>query len=78
MLKAKDEQEMTEWIEAFAEAKAAHLRKRQVQRDISNYSYSSQVVLKLYLLVLALRRESIKCTILSKYERCIGQEGRKC
>ena len=46
MLKAKDEQEMTEWIEAFAEAKAATFYKKdgkKLRRDINNYSYSSQI-----------------------------------
>ena len=33
MLKAKDEQEMTEWIEAFAEAKAAHF----IRKTTKNY-----------------------------------------
>ena len=45
MLKAKDEQEMTEWIEAFAEAKAATFYKKdgkKLRRDISNYSYCSR------------------------------------
>ena len=42
MLKAKDEQEMSEWIEAFAEAKAATFFMKdgkKVRRDVCKYSY---------------------------------------
>ena len=45
MLKAKDEHEMSEWIEAFAEAKAATFYMkdgRSVRRDVCTYSYGNQ------------------------------------
>merc|ERR1711991_848341 len=44
MLKAKDEHEMSEWIEAFAEAKAATFfvkDGKKVRRDVCTYSYGN-------------------------------------
>ena len=47
---------MTEWIEAFGKTATFYKKDgKKLRRDISNYSYSSQIGTELYLLVLALR-----------------------